>query len=604
VIDVDLKEFDVQRLHDVHANLKYFRLNTSAENLKLFNQLLNANYKNNIINYNEQFITFKLIGDLFVYNNFDVFICDRRYYLPSVYLGFKTGVYKGRSILFGERVSEDFWAISSTKINRDCYIGDENSFINDLIIIDKNQVKFNENAINIYIYDLMLTNDTLSIKVFEYGYVNANETVEVSSNFKKVPNEDYTLYSKMSSDYSQNFFTYKFNVCENQLITFTNSEYEVRLHAVKNAFNYVFKDNKTVLISNNQIEYKVNQQLEEKYKDLINPKYNNVILFQDRNHQAGDNAEALYRYVLNNKLLGQYDCYFVLDENSSDYQRLEKEGFKLIDFGSELHKQMYVNCQMICSSHAAKRIYSPFYNRNYEMITRYKFVFLQHGIIMGNHQGFLDVLNNKIDLFITSTKNEQTLVQEFSKYNNVVNTGLARFDRLVNNDLDYILYAPSWNVLYRQDFVNGDYFKEIVNVLSLCSEKNINIKLLLHPEFINYHHYFNDYIDQYVEVIEPGFVDYHFYLTTCSALITDYSSILWDVLYLEKQLFLHKPYDLHHQNDMNDEYIDYGIESFNIQELRMNIDKYKVYNQNPIFNRDKNCSKRIINEVNKILKGD
>jgi hypothetical protein len=95
-----------------------------------------------------------------------VFICDRRYYLPSVYLGLKTGVYKGRSILFGERVSEDFWAISSTKINRDCYIGDENSFINDLIIIDKNQIKFNENTINIYIYDLMLTNDTLSIKVF------------------------------------------------------------------------------------------------------------------------------------------------------------------------------------------------------------------------------------------------------------------------------------------------------------------------------------------------------------------------------------------------------------------------------------------------------
>lgn len=52
----------------------------------------------------------------------------------------------------------------------------------------------------------------------------------------------------------------------------------------------------------------------------------------DRDYEADDNAEHLYRYIMQNH--PEREIVFALRKESLDWERLEKEGFNLVEFGS------------------------------------------------------------------------------------------------------------------------------------------------------------------------------------------------------------------------------------------------------------------------------
>lgn len=58
----------------------------------------------------------------------------------------------------------------------------------------------------------------------------------------------------------------------------------------------------------------------------------NIWLLMDKDYEADDNAEHLYRYIMQNH--PEQEIVFALRKESSDWERLEKEGFNLIEFGS------------------------------------------------------------------------------------------------------------------------------------------------------------------------------------------------------------------------------------------------------------------------------
>ncbi len=62
-------------------------------------------------------------------------------------------------------------------------------------------------------------------------------------------------------------------------------------------------------------------------------------MFIDRDIQADDNGEHLYRYVESH--YPDINSLFVLRRESHDWDRLKREGFRLIPFGSILHKVYY-----------------------------------------------------------------------------------------------------------------------------------------------------------------------------------------------------------------------------------------------------------------------
>ncbi len=414
----------------------------------------------------------------------------------------------------------------------------------------------------VYIYNIVIDNEYSYIDIMYQNYMHLRYKPEIIANCKieVINNEkDSKYYSKMAFAYQENFKRIKWKTTKDIKFSFMYNEKLMRTHGTRKVYNnLIVNSNRVKVYANSLSIYQIDitknlLALEKEYFYIQNKnKKQKIYLFQDRKTIADDNAETLYRYYLHNN--PNIICYFVLDKSSKDYSRLAAQGFKLVDFGSDIHKQLYLQCDKLISSHAARRIYDPFYPDNiHRHFEKFKFIFLQHGIIMGEHNGFLDYINNDIDLFISSTKEEKALIEEFSGFNCVVNTGLARYDNYENNyHGDYILYAPSWNTLYKENLQESKYVKEIEKVLNskkiddTLKKAKKKLKLLLHPEVINLKIEFENKFN--VQILTINEVRYAKELNECCGLITDYSSLFFDVLYQEKVVIHHQPYELHHEN--------------------------------------------------------
>src|SRR5699024_8261843 len=105
----------------------------------------------------------------------------------------------------------------------------------------------------------------------------------------------------------------------------------------------------------------------------------NAWVLMDRDVNANDNAEHLFRYL--RKRRRDINSWFVVEKGSPDWNRLRAEGFKrLIPYGSILWKVLCLNARFIVSSHADAYVYSPFVLTTGEK-PQWRFVFLQHGVI-------------------------------------------------------------------------------------------------------------------------------------------------------------------------------------------------------------------------------
>lgn len=279
-------------------------------------------------------------------------------------------------------------------------------------------------------------------------------------------------------------------------------------------------------------------------------------IFLDRNTQADDNAEHLYRYILKNRL--NDNCYFALTRDSSDWDRLEREGFKLLDYGSDDFESKLKHCSKIISSHLDEYV-TNYFGDEYE--NSKQFVFLQHGITKDNMSSWFNSKKN-LHCLITATQNEyDSIANNFNTYKlsekEVKFTGFPRHDELLKNKdkQKNILIMPTWrsklagrtlqNSSIREinsNFMHSDYAVEWKNILHSCTLKalsqNYGYKIIFAPH-INVSPYIKDFdIPSYVEIwtkdnyngsIQDLFI-------SSQILITDYSSVAFEMAYLEKPI--------------------------------------------------------------------
>lgn len=173
--------------------------------------------------------------------------------------------------------------------------------------------------------------------------------------------------------------------------------------------------------------------------------YVDAWVLMDRDTDADDNAEHLYRYIREN--YPKQRIFFVLRSSSPHWNRLKADGFHLLNFGSQQHERVLKGCSHLISSHADS--YCTDYYPG--MLKNKRFIFLQHGIIKDNLSSWLNT--KKIDLFITATPNEyKSIIENGSTYNftrkEVKLTGLARHDALLADDggesEKLLLIMPTW----------------------------------------------------------------------------------------------------------------------------------------------------------------
>lgn len=159
--------------------------------------------------------------------------------------------------------------------------------------------------------------------------------------------------------------------------------------------------------------------------------YRDCWLFMDRDTQADDNAEHLYRYVRATR--PDINAFFVLRRSSHDWHRLQREGFRLLEFGGASHRAALANARHVVSSHVDRYVVAPMPDLDKTALRRFKVTFLQHGVTKDDISTWLNP--KPIDLLITASPSEHaSIVGDESPYRycdrEVALTGFPRHDAL------------------------------------------------------------------------------------------------------------------------------------------------------------------------------
>ena len=283
---------------------------------------------------------------------------------------------------------------------------------------------------------------------------------------------------------------------------------------------------------------------------LINTIYKNkkIWLFMDRQNTAKDNAEHLFKYSTKQK--DKIKKYFIIDKQSSDYNKLKKYG-KVVNFQSFKHKILFLLADKIISSHPDDDIFNPFWGEQVYLLNGLLFsqyIFLQHGIINENISPWLKKCDMNLTIFVCSAQKEYDSIFQYP-YNyekEVVQIlGLPRYDALNNDNLkNQILIMPSWRHLFNNmednDFKATAYFKEfnkLINdteLIDYCESKGYKLIFKPHPRTIDFIHLFDRNPDV---IIDDNFkMEYTDVLSQSKLMITDNSSVFYDFSYLKKPI--------------------------------------------------------------------
>lgn len=282
-------------------------------------------------------------------------------------------------------------------------------------------------------------------------------------------------------------------------------------------------------------------------------------LFIDRDTQAQDNAEHLYRYVRTHR--PDINAFFVLSKASPDWARLETEGFRLVEIGSIEHLVALKNCAHLLSSQIDHYIVRPLDARRHGA-SPWKFTFLQHGITKDDCSRWFN--KKPISLLVTGTPDETaSIVGDGSPYvytdKEVKMTGFPRFDALLQKsqalapeDRDLVLIMPSWRERLLRPVASGNHrdviegFWESDYVVSwmglLRSERlrdaararGLEIVFMPHPNMQP--HVTADQLPDHVRLRTYSDGDLQEVIARAAVAITDYSSIVFDAAFLEARI--------------------------------------------------------------------
>lgn len=372
---------------------------------------------------------------------------------------------------------------------------------------------------------------------------------------------------------------------------------------------------------------------------FLKTKNSKYYLFNDRLHLGDDNAEALFTYICKYQKEFAKKCYFVLTKDSEAIPRLKKVG-KVIKYGSIKHKIKFINSRMVISSHASYvgNCFNPFNEDEMDMykdkITK-QFVFVQHGVIMNDIRQYVNRCLITADLYTVSTRDEFKYLKTkdyMYEDENIIGTGLPRFDKLVNQDKKVILIAPTWRAFVTDKvfknskeigFEDSEFYKKYTfllkneNIKKVMKEKGYTIKFLLHPVLSEYESVMKQCEDEYVKVYSVEEINYSKLFNECSMLITDYSSIHFDVATLlkpiiyfqfDKKEFFEKHYSSGYFDYEEDGFGEVIEDELNLEEVVIEYllndckikEKYKDKILSTFINVDKNNSKRAFEEIIKL----
>ena len=343
------------------------------------------------------------------------------------------------------------------------------------------------------------------------------------------------------------------------------------------------KDNTTLIVQENTPYAGFWFRLKERIALLIYrlfrkslKKKNIFLVFEKYCSMAQDNGYFFFRYCMENdmeKVMGR-SIYYVIDKSQNDYRKLEPYKDHVLHFMSIKHMVYLLAARLLISSDSRKHGCAW---RSTESVIRKivlkekKSVFLQHGVFgLKKSNEFLQGTGGGTDLFIASNEMEKGFIMDYMGYKpeQVAVTGLARWDVLKDKSADmqkkWILVMPTWRKWLEDTtdeiFLESEYYHkymELINsekLAALLEKHDLWVDFYVHPKISEQIRKFTSGSDR-VRLIPFGSEPLNELMMDCSLLITDYSSVCWDVYYMEKPVIFYQ-FDLERYNEAQGAYMD------------------------------------------------
>lgn len=285
-------------------------------------------------------------------------------------------------------------------------------------------------------------------------------------------------------------------------------------------------------------------------------KYQDLWLICEEPKEARDNGYHFFKYMCQKQR--KQKCVYAIKKNSIDYKKVHKLG-DVIEYGGIQHWLAYFLCKYNISSQKGGKpnaAVCAFFELNGKFRT-YN-VFLQHGITINNVR-WLYADRSKIDKFIVSTIPERDYLEENFGYpkGTIRLTGMPRQDALHDIEVrkNRVLIMPTWRYWFTlnskmnedtdNNFETSEYFSKWLEILDnpkmteLIEKYNIEVLFYPHRNMQN-HLYAFDMIKNPVIIASWEKYDIQDLLKTSAVLITDYSSVFFDMVYMKKPVIFYQ----------------------------------------------------------------
>lgn len=320
---------------------------------------------------------------------------------------------------------------------------------------------------------------------------------------------------------------------------------------------------------------------------FLNPELKQIWLISERGVDARDNGYCFYKYLRTQHK--EINAWYIIDKSSADYKKVKEYG-NIIQYKSFKHILFLTAAKVQISTHdqGCTPDMVVFHWLNKHKMVPGKKVFLQHGIIKDNIKWY-HAKEFHTDLFVCTAKEEyEYVVNNYGHPDGTVRLlGLCRyddFDRIDSRKTNQILFMPTWrswlNECNESTFMNSQYYNQINKLLNdetleqFLEENGYRLLFYPHYESQKYIHCFETK-SEHIEICSFNEYDVHSLLKESDILITDYSSVFFDMAYQDKPILFFQydkdEFETHHYQKGYMKYSEFGPVSLTVEELNGNL---------------------------------
>ncbi|WP_327400646.1 glycosyltransferase [Streptomyces sp. NBC_01288] len=282
-----------------------------------------------------------------------------------------------------------------------------------------------------------------------------------------------------------------------------------------------------------------------------------IWIIGEREDTAQDNSYHLFKWIRQNE--PRRKVYYAINGNAPDRAKLKPHG-RVIDRLSWkyrvylLHANRLINAYDLEAYLGFPGLSKRAFLTGYGDLLRYKRVFLQHGVVYNDVAPSIHAQVTNVDLVLTTGRSERAYYAEHCGYgyDRVAATGLPRFDALepvegvrrvlVMPTWRRDIVAPSYNKAAKPEipFAASEYYRFFSallrdeRLLKTLRHHNVELEFMPHYEIRPYLKHFR--IDHPSITVSTTGRDVQLAMRECSMLVTDYSSVFFDVAYMGKPI--------------------------------------------------------------------